>query len=91
MPRPGVVGRGVRTFISGSRRDGGGGTSDGGKVDACLVIELEGKSWDVDGTRSATALTVLESTLADLSSGSEVFLRSYAGASGKLKFVSGLF
>lgn len=36
-------------------------------------------------------LTILQSALADLSSGAEVFLRRDAGASGKLWFVSGLF
>ena len=37
------------------------------------------------------ALTVFESTLADLPGGSEVFLRSYAGAPGKLRVLSGFF
>ena len=54
-------------------------------------VWLEGKSRNVDGTRSGAALTVLESVLADLSSGSEVFLGSDAGASGKLGSVSGFF
>ena len=31
--------RNLRTFVSGGRRDGGRGTSDGGKVDACLGRE----------------------------------------------------
>ena len=45
----------------------------------------------MDGTRSAVALTILKSAFADLASGSTVFLRSDAGASGKLGFVGGSF
>lgn len=78
-----------RTFISGGRSDGGGGTSDRGKVDTCLDRE-----WVNHGTlmsHDQRALTVLEGTLADLSSGSEVFVRSDAGASGKLRFINGFF
>jgi hypothetical protein len=37
------------------------------------------------------ALTILKSVLADLSSSIEVFLRRDAGASGKFRFISGLF
>jgi len=37
------------------------------------------------------ALTILEGAFADLAGGIAVFLRSYAGASGKLGFVSGFF
>lgn len=74
-------------MISGGR-DGGGGTSNGGKVDTYLVGK-EGKSGDADGTRSATTLTVFESALADLSSGGTVLLGSDTGASGKLGLVSG--
>jgi len=56
-----------------------------------MPVWLEVKSREVGGIQPVVELTVLESTLADLSSGSEVFLRSHAGASGKLGFLSGLF
>ena len=56
-----------------------------------MPVLLEGKSRDAYGTRPVVELTILESTLADLTSGSNVFLRSHTGASGKLRFLSGLF
>jgi len=56
-----------------------------------MPVWLEGKSRCVDGTRPVIELTILESTLADLTSGSDVFLRSHAGASGEFGFLSGLF
>ena len=56
-----------------------------------MPVWEEGKSRDVDGTRPAIELTILESALADLPSGSDVFVGSHAGASGELGFLSGLF
>ena len=56
-----------------------------------MPVWVESKSRDIGGTRPAIELTVLESTLADLSSGSDVFLGSYAGAPGELGFLSRLF
>ena len=54
-------------------------------------VWLGGKSGNIDGTRSAVVLTVFKSTLADLSSGSAVFLGGDAAASGNLGFVGGFF
>jgi len=56
-----------------------------------MPVWLEGKSRDVDSARPVIELTILESTLADLTSGSDLFVRSDAGTSGKLGFLSGLF
>jgi len=77
----------ARTFVSGGR-DGGGGASNGGEVDACLVRVNREALMAYDHRR---VLTVLESAFADLSSGSAVFLGSDTAASGEFGLVSGCF